>query len=162
MKSPVALRERLSAHSQPHVDEVDLYAEQHDVRGAAKKNMYNGKTYNSVDNIAQFFAERGMPPPSGLVKRPDPPKPSVAAVAPPVTPVAPPQSHCPHQPLRPQRLEPQLRRRPGLLRNRSMLSEDHPFRPEKPPGSHPAASSITQSTGAEQFSVAKAMAMMRN
>jgi DNA helicase-2/ATP-dependent DNA helicase PcrA len=75
---PVALRERLSAHSQPKMDEVDLFSEQHEVRDAAKKNMYTGKTYNSVDNIAQFFAERGMPPPSGLVKRPEPPKPTTA------------------------------------------------------------------------------------
>ena len=27
---------------------------------------YTGKTYNSVENISQFFAERGMPVPSGL------------------------------------------------------------------------------------------------
>jgi len=79
---PVALRERLTPHSQPKHDEVDLFSEQHEVRDAAKKNMYTGKTYNSVDNIAQFFAERGMAPPSGFVKRPEPPPP-VAKVAPP-------------------------------------------------------------------------------
>ena len=62
---PVSLRERLSPHSQPRMDEVDLFSEQHEVRDAAKKNMYNGRTYNSVDNIAQFFAERGMPRPPG-------------------------------------------------------------------------------------------------
>ncbi len=73
---PVALRERLSPHSQPKHDEVDLFSEQHEVRDAAKKNMYTGRTYNSVDNIAQFFAERGMAPPSGLVKRPEPPSPA--------------------------------------------------------------------------------------
>ena len=33
---------------------------------SAKRNLYTGKTYNSVENISQFFAERGMPPPSGL------------------------------------------------------------------------------------------------
>jgi DNA helicase-2/ATP-dependent DNA helicase PcrA len=60
--------------------------------------MYNGKTYNSVDNIAQFFAERGMPPPSGLTRRPeqnkvaaapatpDPPKPPVTPQRPVTTP----------------------------------------------------------------------------
>jgi DNA helicase-2/ATP-dependent DNA helicase PcrA len=69
-----------------------LFSEQHEVRDAAKKNMYTGKTYNSVDNIAQFFAERGMPPPSGFVKRPEAPAPvaKVAAPAPAVKPQAPP------------------------------------------------------------------------
>ncbi len=76
---PVALRERLTPHSRPRHDEVDLFSEQHEVRDAAKKNMYTGRTYNSVDNIAQFFAERGMTPPSGLVKRPEPPKPAALA-----------------------------------------------------------------------------------
>ena len=47
---------------------VDLYAERSYVRESAKKNVYNGKTYNSVDNISQFFAEKGMPVPSGIQK----------------------------------------------------------------------------------------------
>jgi DNA helicase-2/ATP-dependent DNA helicase PcrA len=85
----VALRERLNAHSRPKMDEVDLYSEQYEVRDAAKKNVFNGKTYNSVDNIAQFFAERGMPPPSGLVKRPEPQKTVAATPAPTPAPVAP-------------------------------------------------------------------------
>ncbi len=41
--------------------EVDLLAERHDVRQSAKKNTYTGKTYNSLENISQFFGERGMP-----------------------------------------------------------------------------------------------------
>lgn len=45
---------------------VDLYAERHYVRESARRNLYTGKTYNSVENISQFFAERGMPPPSGI------------------------------------------------------------------------------------------------
>jgi DNA helicase-2/ATP-dependent DNA helicase PcrA len=28
-----------------------------------KKNLYTGKTYNSLDNIAQYFAERGIAAP---------------------------------------------------------------------------------------------------
>ena len=40
--------------------QVDLFAEQHEVRETAKRNTYTGKTYNSLENIAQFFAERGM------------------------------------------------------------------------------------------------------
>ncbi len=34
---------------------VDLYAERHLVRETAQKNLYTGKTYNSVDAIQQFF-----------------------------------------------------------------------------------------------------------
>jgi DNA helicase-2/ATP-dependent DNA helicase PcrA len=51
---------------QPSVPQVDLYAERSYVRETAKRNVYNGKTYNSVENISNFFAERGMPLPSGL------------------------------------------------------------------------------------------------
>jgi DNA helicase II / ATP-dependent DNA helicase PcrA len=46
--------------------QVDLYAERHEVRDVVKKNLYTGKTYNSLDNINQFFSERGMPAPRGL------------------------------------------------------------------------------------------------
>jgi DNA helicase-2/ATP-dependent DNA helicase PcrA len=45
---------------------VDLYAERYAVRDAAQRNLYTGKTYNSVENIRQFFAEKGMPAPQGL------------------------------------------------------------------------------------------------
>jgi DNA helicase-2/ATP-dependent DNA helicase PcrA len=48
------------------VPQVELYAERSYVRETAKRNLYTGKTYNSVENISNFFAERGMPPPSGL------------------------------------------------------------------------------------------------
>ncbi len=67
---PAGLRERLSSYKETYTEEVDLFAEQHDVREAAKRNLYTGRTYNSVDNIAQFFAERGMPPPSGFSRPP--------------------------------------------------------------------------------------------
>lgn len=74
---PVALREKLSPYSEPQADEVDLFAEQSDVRQSVKRNLYTGKTYNSVENIAQFFAERGMPPPSGFVQKlSGPPRPA--------------------------------------------------------------------------------------
>lgn len=48
---------------------VDLFAEQYEVRETAKRNLYTGKTYNSVENIQQFFQERGKgaapaPPPA--------------------------------------------------------------------------------------------------
>jgi DNA helicase-2/ATP-dependent DNA helicase PcrA len=38
---------------------VDLYAEQHEVRETVKRNLYTGKTPNSVENIRQFFSEPG-------------------------------------------------------------------------------------------------------
>jgi DNA helicase-2/ATP-dependent DNA helicase PcrA len=40
--------------------QVDLTAEQHHVRETVKKTAYTGKTYNSLENISQFFAERGI------------------------------------------------------------------------------------------------------
>jgi DNA helicase-2/ATP-dependent DNA helicase PcrA len=45
---------------------VDLFAERADVHNEARRNLYTGKTYNSVENVRQFFAERGMPAPQGL------------------------------------------------------------------------------------------------
>jgi ATP-dependent DNA helicase UvrD/PcrA len=41
--------------------EIDLTAERYDARQSAKRGTYTGKTYNSLDNINQFFGERGMP-----------------------------------------------------------------------------------------------------
>jgi DNA helicase-2/ATP-dependent DNA helicase PcrA len=38
--------------------DVDLFSEQSYARETAKRNLFTGKTYNSVENIAQFFAER--------------------------------------------------------------------------------------------------------
>ncbi len=55
---------------------VDLYAERYEVRDAARRNLYTGKTYNSVENIKQFFAERGMPAPSGITQQAPAPKPA--------------------------------------------------------------------------------------
>jgi DNA helicase II / ATP-dependent DNA helicase PcrA len=55
---PKTLVEDLSQARQRSAPQVDLFAEQYEVREAAKRNAYTGKTYNSVDNIQQFFAER--------------------------------------------------------------------------------------------------------
>jgi DNA helicase-2/ATP-dependent DNA helicase PcrA len=57
---------------------VDLYAERHMVRETAQKNLYTGKTYNSVDAIQQFFA--------GGAPKPVAPQPRAAG---PVAPAAP-------------------------------------------------------------------------
>jgi DNA helicase-2/ATP-dependent DNA helicase PcrA len=75
---PVSLREKLSPYSEPQADEVDLFSEQHDVRESVRRNLFTGKTYNSVENISQFFAERGMSPPSGFTRRPNNAAPNVA------------------------------------------------------------------------------------
>lgn len=45
---------------------VNLFLERREVRDTVKKNLFTGKTYNSVDNIAQFFSDRGMPAPRGI------------------------------------------------------------------------------------------------
>ncbi len=75
---PPALLERARGQS----GQVDLYAEQHLVRETARKNLYTGKTYNSVENIRQFFAEKGaQAPPVPRVAQSAVPK------APPVQPV---------------------------------------------------------------------------
>ena len=60
------------------VPQVDLYAERSYVRETAKRNLYTGKTYNSVENISSFFSERGMPLTIGVAAsggsgRPKPP-----------------------------------------------------------------------------------------
>ena len=66
--------------------EVNLAAEQFLVRESVRRTTYTGKTYNSLDNIAEFFASRGRgrevappPPPQAkpvVVPPPAPPKPA--------------------------------------------------------------------------------------
>ncbi|MDX1982329.1 MAG: UvrD-helicase domain-containing protein [Bryobacteraceae bacterium] len=41
------------------VPEVNLFSEQYEVRHTVRKNLYTGKTYNSVENVQQFFKDRG-------------------------------------------------------------------------------------------------------
>ena len=55
--------------------EVNLNAERHDARQSAKRSTYTGKTYNSLDNISQFFNERGLPLKPGQAAAP--PKPDL-------------------------------------------------------------------------------------
>jgi DNA helicase-2/ATP-dependent DNA helicase PcrA len=45
---------------------MDLFSERNEVRETARRNLYTGKTYNSVENIKQFFSEKGMPVPQGI------------------------------------------------------------------------------------------------
>jgi DNA helicase-2/ATP-dependent DNA helicase PcrA len=46
------------------VPQVDLTSERWEVRQTVKKNTFTGKTYNSLENIQQFFGERGVPFPT--------------------------------------------------------------------------------------------------
>jgi len=66
----------------PQARNVDLYSERYQVRESAQRNLYTGKTYNSVDNIRQFFSERGMPAPQGIA-----PPAAAASAAQPAAPV---------------------------------------------------------------------------
>ncbi len=63
---PAALTEPLGRNQQA---EVNLMAEQSLVRESARRNTYTGKTYNSLDNIAEFFQSRqqGARPPMPVV-----------------------------------------------------------------------------------------------
>jgi DNA helicase-2/ATP-dependent DNA helicase PcrA len=60
---PEALVQDLSPRKR--TGQVDLYGERQEVREAARRNLYTGKTYNSVENIQQFFNERGKQPVAG-------------------------------------------------------------------------------------------------
>ncbi len=54
------------------IPQVDLFSERHEVRETVKRNLYTGKTYNSLENIGQFFAERGVKVPSMSPQQPKP------------------------------------------------------------------------------------------
>ncbi|HWB84776.1 MAG TPA: UvrD-helicase domain-containing protein [Bryobacteraceae bacterium] len=71
--------------------EINLLAERHDVRQSARRNTFTGKTYNSLENISQFFGERGLPfQPNKMATPPGrAPVPPAAAKTPP-KPAAPP------------------------------------------------------------------------
>jgi DNA helicase II / ATP-dependent DNA helicase PcrA len=64
---------------QDEAGEIDLHGERYDARQSAKRNTYTGKTYNSLDNISQFFGERGLP---FKPMQPNPQAPRPAAQAP--------------------------------------------------------------------------------
>ena len=60
---PEALVEDLSQRKRAR--EIDSFAEAQTVRETAKRNIYTGKTFNSVENIQQFLAERAKQSPKG-------------------------------------------------------------------------------------------------
>ncbi len=68
--------EHLISNMGPQRDEgeIDLHAERYDARQSARRNTFTGKTYNSLDNIAQYFGDRGMSfnrPGAAATNRPD-------------------------------------------------------------------------------------------
>jgi DNA helicase-2/ATP-dependent DNA helicase PcrA len=63
--------------------QVDLTAERWQVRQESRKNLYTGKTLNSVENVAQYFKERGVNVP---IRGTAPIRATVAPVAKPVVP----------------------------------------------------------------------------
>jgi DNA helicase-2/ATP-dependent DNA helicase PcrA len=74
--------------------EVNLFGERDSVRQAARRNTFTGKTYNSIENISQFFGERGIPfrPPQPGAPRmapPQLPRPTLPAKPLPTAPSAP-------------------------------------------------------------------------
>jgi DNA helicase-2/ATP-dependent DNA helicase PcrA len=66
------------------IPQIDLTSERYEVRAGARKNLFTGKTYNSLQNINQFFQERGMstPRPSSAPVQPRPPLPKPTPVTP--------------------------------------------------------------------------------
>ncbi len=80
---------------EPEAGEIGLLAERVDVREAVRRNLFTGKTYNSLDNISQFFRDRNIPfPPRAPAGAPNA-APAAASGAPkpaaPVIPFAPPR-----------------------------------------------------------------------
>lgn len=69
-------------YQEDFIPQVNLAAEQMLVRESVKKTTYTGKTYNSVENISQFFKDRGVRPPG-------PPAPVATKPAAPVPPSPP-------------------------------------------------------------------------
>ncbi|MBM3775397.1 MAG: ATP-dependent DNA helicase Rep [Acidobacteria bacterium] len=89
---PAEVIEELGA--EPAAPQLDLVAERHQVRQSARRNVFTGKTYNSVENIAQFFAERGISLPAAG-QAPAIPRPAVTPgplPRAPVVPITPPGS----------------------------------------------------------------------
>ena len=70
------------------VPQVDLQAERFQVRQSAQRNTFTGKTYNSMENISQFFADRGVPFPAQKTPPVIPPQKAFPAAGPAKPPAA--------------------------------------------------------------------------
>ena len=83
---PAQLLVKLGADDDSGVPQVDLTAERASVQQSARKNLFTGRTYNSMENISQFLKEqRGNVP----VQRPAQAAPNPRLVVPPRIPVTP-------------------------------------------------------------------------
>jgi DNA helicase-2/ATP-dependent DNA helicase PcrA len=83
---PPHLMINVGADAGDEIPQIDLTAERYDPRQSAKRNVYTGKTYNSLDNISTFFKKRGIQMP---VQTPvTPPSPSRAQQFPPRAPAS--------------------------------------------------------------------------
>jgi DNA helicase-2/ATP-dependent DNA helicase PcrA len=92
---PSELTINLGPEDDEDIPQIDLTSERFDVRQGARKNLYTGKTYNSLQNINQFFQDRGMPAAKGPVLVPKPavnPLPTIHREPPPPRPAAPQQT----------------------------------------------------------------------
>ncbi|BDC52096.1 hypothetical protein F183_A44110 [Bryobacterales bacterium F-183] len=121
---PRELTQKANANDIP---QVNLRSEQWEVRESVKKNLFTGKTYNSVDNISQFFADRGMPAPRAFTP---PPAQATAAPAPPR--VAPPVAPAPPV---------AKKASPGGGQMSLLSGMDEPVTPTRPVVSRPTAAS---------------------
>ena len=74
---PAQLLFNIGVEDDEAIPQIDLTAERQAVQQGARKNLFTGKTYNSLDNISQFFSDRGMPVPGG----PRPPAPLAGSAA---------------------------------------------------------------------------------
>jgi DNA helicase-2/ATP-dependent DNA helicase PcrA len=79
---PSELMMDLGPQEADDIPQIDLTAERWEARQGARKNLYTGKTYNSVSNVQQFFKERGIPV-ANPTARPSAPPPRPAAPPPP-------------------------------------------------------------------------------
>jgi DNA helicase II / ATP-dependent DNA helicase PcrA len=52
--------ELIVAPAKKAAGELELSGERHAVQESAKRHLFTGKTYNSLENISQFFSERGV------------------------------------------------------------------------------------------------------
>ena len=68
---------------QDEAGEVDLTAERYDVRQSVRRATYTGKSYNSLQNISEFFSERGIAFNQPRPAAPPKPQPRQAPVIPP-------------------------------------------------------------------------------
>jgi DNA helicase II / ATP-dependent DNA helicase PcrA len=114
--------------------QVDLSAERSSVRQEAKRNLYTGKTYNSLENVSEFFKQRGVNVPVRGFGGPN------------ATPPAPPKPTPPRPPAAPVSRAPVTESRQGGLfgdappwEEPSIQRQSQPIPPPKPRSVLPSA-----------------------